>query len=236
MQNIFRHLDRAVATIPSLLFSILISGCADSSLPKTTSFDPAAAAQANQAIVIVGLAVSREPTVHNFILGGEHSVLGAYDLSWEGLDAAGRLTSDERHLMICSIERMNFGDFVSPCEPTKMDYRIISVPAGTYVMRSFSVKWKNGNSTINTVTSFVGTSTGSMGQTYVPGPGHALSRQGYKFSVKPGQIAYIGNLTFDPQLTPAPLTMGRDDRAAKEALKSYPGVSGEFVFAPVSRD
>ena len=235
MQNLLRHLRCKILRIIALLGPVVLAACADSSLPKSVSFDPATAAQANQAIVIVGLAVSREPTRHNIIFGGEQTLPGAYNIAWEGLDVGNRLTSEERRLAICSIERINFGDLVSPCEPTKMDYRILSVPAGTYVMKSFSVKFKIGNTTNENVTSFVGIETGSLGGKYVQGPGKSLSRDGYKFSVQPGQIVYIGNLTFDPAIFPVQLTMGRDDRAAQEALKSYPGVNGEFVFVPLSK-
>lgn len=83
-----------------------------------------------------------------------------------------------------------------------VQYHVIKVPPGRYVLKNVTTYGPNETNIF------------------------CLSKGTFRFDLEPGQIVYVGNITFGVHRV---MQAGFDMPAAKEALLNYPNVKGEIL-------
>jgi hypothetical protein len=210
--------------------ALLMSGCVTiiSPLSKDARFDAAEAPPA-KGLILVGLRVLQEPTVPDRLFGGDVDLDPVYALYFSRL-VDGKVAQPYPRVKICSDLRLNFGDTFNPCIPQVMRYRLLAVPPGRYALNNFTYSTKRSGSAM---TSFVSRNRRPrMTVMLISGRGEPVSHPDRYFQVDAGEIVYIGDLSFDADVIPARMSIGRNDAAAQAALAGYPDVRGPIVFRP----
>jgi hypothetical protein len=214
----------------AVLAPLLLAACHPRGDGPPAAFDPAMGQAAGSAVVVMGFAMSREPSVPLTVFGGPRiAVYPHYTLVWARVTDDHRFTGETRELELCDATRL-LPDTPGACDPLAMHYRVMSFPAGFWVLRE--MRWQEGRR--RRATLFTPSGPGLiLGPVPPPRAGQVVASDRFAFQVLPGQIAYIGDFTFDPTRLPAQVALSRNDDAARMALAATPGVNGSPVFLPV---
>ena len=214
----------------ALALAPLLSGCFhDASLSHDIRFDPATPQDAQQALVLMGVRISREPHFRTLFVHS-YKPRARYLLTWRGIDETSHLNDIRREVQTCETSGDPLEESLDHCDPTLTQYRLMRVPAGRYVLSYFSAAAER----LNMVTNFSRpVQHDILGSERISSTGDLDDAPGLSFAVGAGEIAYIGDLNWNADKTPARVTVSRDDRRAAAALASYPGITGHVVFRPV---
>lgn len=148
------------------------------------------------AIVLVGMR-STMPIITNSGSGYPH-----FQMAWELLPAPGARRSEPYFLRVDSSDHDEmFGDSKPP---SNISLHVVRVPAGTYYLRMVT--------------------TDAFESRYALQPAATMPGAPF-FSVKPGEVRYIGDFHCDVISRPARCnTLTRNDPLAYAALSQYPGI------------
>ena len=226
---------RFYAGIRWLVLSVLfLAGCSsDGSLPQDAQFNAGdAASTAGNGLVVVGLRVAHEPVVHNLFLG-DQTFHPSYQVTFRTITPDGRLGRMGRLVNVCETSRVFFDGALSDCVPSRLQYKVIPMPAGQYSLNGITYTARR----MRVTSWFQRSALPDVSKPSAPARiGDPVGSPERSFTVRAGEIVYIGDLGFDfePRSPFARLTIGRSDAAARGALAGYPGIRGEIVFRPVS--
>lgn len=219
-----------VRVLAAASFAVLVVGCSsrDKSLSHGARFDGDAAA--GNGLVLVGVRVVREPVRRNWLVG-DVRLRPVYYVTLSDLTQDGRLGRTYRTMRFCEETRILLGGVLSDCDPHVLQYKMVSVPAGRYTLESFSYEVDR----LHVTSSYVATQT-PRGAIALVSAGDPVRNPAASFDVRPGEIVYIGNLSFDfaPRVASARMSASRNDDDARRAVASYPNVRGSLVFRPVA--
>jgi hypothetical protein len=214
----------------ALLASLLLTACHPRDDGPPAVFNPAMGKGTGSAVIVMGFAMSREPSVPLTLFGGPRiAIYPHYTLIWARVTGDHQFTGETRELELCDDMRL-LPDTPGACDPLAMHYKVMSFPAGFWVLRE--MRWQEGRRRRATV--FTSSGPGLIiGPVSPPRAGQTVQSDRFAFQVLPGQIAYIGDFTFDPAHLPAQVALSRNDDAARTALAATPNVNGSLVFLPV---
>ena len=225
---------RFYAGIRWLILSLLLAGCSsDGSLPQDAQFNAGdAASMDGKGLVVVGFRVAHEPVIHNRLLG-DQTFHPSYQVTFRNITADGELGRVSRLINVCETSRVFFDGALSDCVPSRLHYKVIPMPTGQYSLDGITYTARRMRVTSSFQRSALPDISGPSAPARIGDPVSSPERS---FTVRAGEIVYIGDLEFDfePRNPFARLTIGRSDAAARSALAGYPGIRGEVVFRPVS--
>ena len=218
-------------TLLALVMLLLIGCTSDVSLSQDARFDVGAASgNSGSGLILVGMRVAREPVGHSWLLG-DISYNPTYFIEFADISEDGKLGRVRRQVRICELTRDLSNGAFSDCRPSRMQYKLISVPPGRYSLKSMS--YQAGRNTITS--SFVDPRPARGPFVFSPiGPGGRVRDPSKTFVVNAGEIVYAGDLNFYfiPQVMNPRLAVSRNDAAARASLATYPNVHGEMVYRP----
>jgi hypothetical protein len=226
---LFRHwVDRAFACVAASLLLFMLSACSDDTgLRADVPLDPTAVA--GDGFIVVGWRVLLEPHSRNWLLGNDYPLDPFYGLDIYRVTAAGILARPSRRLLICAEDRPALGGAFSDCDPTIMQYRVIAVPPGQYLVADFFFQTQH----LKAETNFIGSRAEGIGARSVF-IGARVSHPERSFAVAGGEIVYIGDLSFDASTLRARVSVARDDAAARIAVNQILGSAQPMVFRSVA--
>ena len=203
---------------------LLLSACADrAELTPATSFD-AAGADAAGGLILVGLRGALEPPRS---LNGQPVIR----VWFKSLTDDNKLGSTTVSARMCVGPMFSMVDPPRHCSRVEPAYKLLRAPPGRYILDEIDYFVSGGVY----IFSFAGEPIrGSLGIREMRGRGDEAGHPERSFTVAPGEITYVGDLTVTfvragPRARVAP---GRNDAAARHALSEFPGVRGPMVFSP----
>ena len=214
---------------------LLVAGCGDHSLTRTAAFGANGSPEAGgNALILMGVRVRTEPTVSRLFGLGSYSVRPSYKITIRQISGEGQFGSFTRHVQICETLRKVSNGLLSDCAPSQVQYKLVPVPPGRYVIDS--ITYTTNRKTF--ATTFNDPGPARVQDNFGPSKiGTAVRSLTNTFTVASNTITYVGDLTFhfDPGSPFARLApLGRDDVAAQNALSSYPNVHGVPLFQPAT--
>jgi hypothetical protein len=176
---------------------------------------PVAAEQ--QATLIVGLAISE----YQKGIFGDTIVNAILTLEWQEYDRASETLNPKGRSfrVIRSCRKL-----IEGCDPRAMGYEALAIPAGDYVLKSLA--------DYDRTTSFVPLARGILGTARVPYAGSIKGSEAPRYHFAPGEVAYLGDFTFDIRKFPYEFAgLKRDDIAMQAALEvKHPEDKAGVVF------
>jgi hypothetical protein len=219
----------------ALACGLILAGCTHNTpLSADARFD--AGAPAGEGLIVLGLRVEREPQGRNWVVG-TYNINPVYSFHLGRIGPDGHLAAPISEVNVCDAGRLFFGGILSACDPKILQYRVLKVPAGRYVLTDFDYRANR----VFRLTSFVDpdpvpfdpTAPRTLTIKPLPRAGDPIPHPERSFEVGAGEIVSIGEITFDASEIPVQLTLERDDARARFALRDYPGITGTPVFRPV---
>jgi hypothetical protein len=219
---------RGCARALAVLLLFLMAACSDDTgLRADAPPDPSAVA--GDGFIVLGWRVLLEPYSRNWLVGGDYPLDPFYGLDIYRETPDGVLARPRRRILLCSANRPAFGGAFSDCDPTVMQYRVIAVPPGQYLVGDFFFQTQH----LFAETNFIRSSPGGV-DTRGLFFGDPVSHPERSFSVAAGEIVYIGDLSFDASQLRARVSVSRDDAAARFAADQIAVSAQPMVFRSVA--
>lgn len=211
---------------------VLLAGCSDRSLSQDARFNADAAGGAEgKGLIVVGLRIAREPVRHSWLLGDQHQH-PTYHIWLGNITDEGKLGRPFQEMTVCEAFRSSSSGLLSDCVPGRLRYKVLAVPPGRYGLGGI----KYAVARVTSITAYMrrprldGSSEARM-----PRYGDLIGNPEQSFTVRAGEIAYVGDLNFDfePRSSSASLVVSRNDGEARAAMASYPNIHGDIVFRSI---
>jgi|GEM_PF-6122395 len=197
-------MNRRAAWLAIMLIAIVVSGCAARD-PNKVAADTQFTKGARDSILVLGVKSTEPETVLGIKAGYVPLVL-----VWGRVDPATKAASQSNVFKINTTQTLLGIEGGGTGETT---YHVLRIPPGTYALSQIHTIVAGYNIIIGHHTK-IGTST------------HMTLAGGAPFfSIKPGEVRYLGDLHVDASKAPAKLVrLARNDQPAKAELARYPGI------------
>jgi hypothetical protein len=206
---------------------LILSGCDDDTgLASDAQFQPGTT---GQGLIVVGWRVLEKPLGRDWISGDTYDLSSIYLLDFARVSLAGTLARPRSRILMCSPDEAFLKGHFGACTPEIMQYRVVAVPAGRYVLTDFAFQSRH----LVGVTRFTTTDPRPKYGPIFWSFGDPVAHPDRSFTVGVGEIVYVGDLSFDASVLPARLYITRNDGAAQFALDRYPAVNGVMLDRPI---
>jgi hypothetical protein len=191
---------------------LILTGC----VRKASDVTGGPVSPEQQATVLIGVAITeyeRSP------FGGTAN--SDVTLRWQEYDRASEKLIFPKGRMFW-IQRSCSGPPGGSCDLRAMGHKMLMIPAGDYVLKSLTIS--------NRATSFLPLWKDLWGNGHVPFVGEIKGSSAPRYHFEPGEVAYLGDFTFDIRKFPAELVSAKRDDAAAQAALTDPDARGRFAF------
>lgn len=220
-----------------MTYVAVLAGCQTGAVSTEAHFDPRDGT--GTGLIVFGLRVTREPEGHSWLIG-DYNLNPVYSLHFNAVGPDNKLARPTRQVELCDAGRIILRGALSSCDPRLLQYRVLEVPAGRYVLADFYYSAEH----LTAVTRFIDPDPvrlpanailrgGTLSYVTPARVGEPVAYPQRSFVVNAGEIVSIGELALDASEPSVRISLTRNDAGAQAALRSYRGITGQIVFRPL---